>query len=75
MQYSRDQFLRALQLVIDHNLADVEKLFRARTKLTAYDMEDIAAVQTAIAAFKKVVTIERPGADGGIHVSSRNLLV
>lgn len=31
-------------------------------------MEDISTVQALIAPFKKIITVERPGADGGIHV-------
>ena len=70
VQYSRDQFLRSLQSVIDSTLTDVERLFRERSKLMCYDMESIGAIQSSISAFKKVISVERAGAEGGIHVST-----
>lgn len=71
-KYSRDQFLRCLNLVINHNLTEVEKLFRERSKLMRYDMEGVRAVQTTIAAFRKIISVDRHGAEGGVHVLHHN---
>jgi hypothetical protein len=46
----------------------VELLFRERSMLVSYDMDAIPAVQAAIASFKKIISVEGPGAVGGIHV-------
>lgn len=69
MQYSRDQFLRAMQLVIDDSLTPVERLFRERSKLEGYEMEAFHAVQANISSFKKVLSVEGPNGVGGFHVS------
>ena len=67
-QYSRDQFLKSLRLVMDSSVTAVERLYRERMKLNSYDMESIKSIQAVIAPFKKIISVEQPGGPGGIHV-------
>lgn len=57
-------------MVIDHSLTEVERLYRERSRLIKYDMESVRAVQPILASFRKIITVEREGAEGGVHVGA-----